>query len=582
MVKDQIIGIIKNALAKADLHTDNPTVTAPADESFGDYTTTVALQLGKQLKKDPFYVAESIAQNIKIADPIEHVKIIRPGFINISLSKKFLLKNINDVLKENDNYGKTSINKNKNVIVEYSSPNIAKPFTIGHLRSTIIGQAVANLLGATGWNVFRDNHVGDWGTQFGKQIYAVQKWGDIEKIENAENPVKELVVLYVKFHEEAEKNPELEDEARAIFKKLENGDKEIRKMWEQCIDWSWKEFNKIYEKLNVSFTENNGRGYGESYFENKMQPIIEELKEKKLLKESKGAYLVFFPGDKYPPLMILKQDGATLYSTRDLATDKFRLTNERYGKDVKIINEVGAEQSLYFQQLYEAEKMLGWVTERQRLHIKHGLYRFKDTKMSTRKGNTIWLEDVLQEAIKRANDLGVANDEQSESSKKHDLNEAEKQKIAIHVGIGAIKWNDLKRSPHLDVVFDWDEILNMQGNSGPYIQYTYVRCKSVLKKADGKITENIDASLNSDELSIIRHLIKFPETVYNASESYSPHYVATYLFDLAQKYNLFYQKNPILKAEEEVQNTRLLITKATAQVIKNGLDLLGIQVVEKM
>ncbi len=450
------------------------------------------------------------------------------------------------------------------------------------MRSTIIGDAIANLLQHVGFEVFRDSHIGDWGTQFGKQIYAIKHWGNIDEISKSKNPVKELVALYVKFHEEAEKHTEIEDEARAIFKKLEDGDRETRDLWQKCIDWSFQEFDKIYEKLGVKISENNGRGYGESFFEDKMVPIIDELNEKKLLKESKGAKIVEFSDDKkLPPFMIMKQDGATLYSTRDLATDKFRLTNPRYGKDVKIINEVGAEQSLYFRQLFESEKMLGWVSEDQRVHVKHGLYRFKDMKMSTRKGNTIWLEEVLGEAEKRAKNLGKKSSEDVDVSA---------------VGIGALKWNDLKRSSHLDIVFDWDEILNMQGNSGPYMQYTYVRCLSVLSRHPEAQPKDPDISpldeilrsaqndipINTDEITIMRQLAKFPEIVMSAALQYAPHYVSTYLYELGQKYNLFYQKNPILKSEKGVKQLRLALTMATSQVIKTGLNLLGIQVVEKM
>ena len=567
MIKDQITQILTYAIKKSGFSSRDINITSPANSAFGDYTSTIAMQLGKKEKNDPFLIAEKIAQNIEIKDPIGSVKIIRPGFINIILSKNSLQNELETILQNEDKYGSSNKFEGKKVIVEYSSPNIAKPFTIGHLRSTIIGDAIANLLEYMGFKVFRDSHIGDWGTQFGKQIYAIKHWGNIDDISKSKNPVKELVALYVKFHEEAEKNPDIEDESRAIFKKLEDGDQEIRNLWQKCIDWSFQEFDRIYAKLGVKFSENNGRGYGESYFEDKMKPVIAELNEKKLIKKSKGAMLVEFPSDKLPPFMIMKQDGATLYSTRDLATDKFRLTNPRYGKDVKIINEVGAEQSLYFRQLYETEKMLGWVAEDQRVHVKHGLYRFKDMKMSTRKGNTIWLEEVLEEAIKRAQSLG------KKTSSKEDVD-------VSAIGIGALKWNDLKRSSHLDIVFDWDEILSMQGNSGPYMQYTYVRCLSVLK--DQNISKLEDVQINADELTIMRMLAKFPEVVMNSALQYSPHYVCTYLYELGQKYNLFYQKYNILKAEKNVKEFRLALTAATAKVIKTGLNLLGIQVVEKM
>lgn len=579
MLKDHIHTKVKTALEKLYLPTDALVINKPGNETFGDYATSVALQLAKQEKKNPMDIAQQIADTIDVGDVIEKVEVMKPGFVNIWIGKQQLMRHLADI---DNSFGNSSVNKDKKVIVEYSSPNIAKPFTIGHLRSTIIGDAIAQLLEATGATVYRDNHLGDWGTQFGKLIYAIKTWGNEDEIKNAENPVKILVDLYIKFHTESDKHPELDKEGRKWFKKLEEGDHEARRLWEQSIEWSWHEFDKLYKQLSIRTEkfENNGRGYGESYFEDKMQPVIDELKEKNIVKESKGAWLVFFPHDTLPPLMIMKQDGATLYSTRDLATDKFR--REKYGSTIIIINEVGAEQALYFKQLYETEKLLGWFEEGQRIHIKHGMYRFKDSKMSTRKGNTIWLEDVLKEAESKARELN--------KDEKTSVNE----NVAIKVGIGALKWNDLKRSSHLDIIFDWDDILNMQGNSGPYIQYTYVRCKSVLNKSTNNhvIPSDVPAgrqaveeslSLNDDELSLLRTLVKYPETVHSAAANFAPNYICTYLYDLAQKYNLFYQKHAILKADKEQEKQlRLRLTAGVAQVLKNGLGLLGIETVEKM
>lgn len=539
----------------------------PEESKNGDYSSSVALKLSKKIGKSPREIAEEIKSKLPILDYVEKVEIAGPGFLNFYLSTDYLASNLNTILQEKDAYGTSQTNAGKKAVVEFSSPNIAKPFTVGHLRSTIIGNALANLLSATGWIVYRDNHLGDWGTQFGKQIYAIKTWGNEEEIEKSENPVKELVALYVKFHEEAEKDPKLEDEARAWFKKLEEGDPEARRLWQKCIDWSFKEFDKLYKMLDVSFTENDGRGYGESYFEDKMQPVIDELQEKGVLTEDKGAKLVYFPDDKYPPLMIIKQDGATLYATRDLATDKFRL--EKYGKDVSILNEVGGEQALYFNQLYETEKLLGWVQDGQRIHVKHGLYRFKDQKMSTRKGNTIWLEDVLKEAIQKAESLGK---------------EGESKEVAKEVGIGALKWNDLKRNPVQDIVFDWDDILNMEGNSGPYVQYGFARTQSILRKSDMKVSQLQPIhKLENEEMDLLRMLAYFPEVVLDASDRLSTGVLCNYLYELTQKFSLFYEKHRILNAEnKETKEFRLGLTAGVGQVVKNGLNLLGISTPEKI
>ncbi|MGA2911641.1 MAG: arginine--tRNA ligase [Candidatus Levyibacteriota bacterium] len=567
-------------------------IEQPKEKSHGDFASNIALVIYRSLSKSEgkFKGTYDLAGYLvrKINDlpfnersMFEKIEAVHPGFINFYLSKEYLLSQLKKVLEQKDQFGSKLCDPNKKVIVEYSSPNIAKPFTVGHLRSTIIGDAIANLLAANGWKVFRDNHLGDWGTQFGKQIYAIKTWGNEEEIEKSENPVKELVDLYVRFHEEAEKNPELEDKAREWFKKLEDGDPEARRLWKKCVDWSLKEFTKIYQELNIKFTENNGLGYGEAYFENRLKDVVEELESKKLLKESQGAKLIFFPEDRFPPLMIIKKDGATLYATRDLATDKFR--REKYGEDIVIINEVGAEQTLYFKQLFEAEKMLGWFKEGQRIHKRHGHYRFKDEKMSTRKGNTIWLEDVLKMAIEKAGNIAmrVGIDEENKIKATHIVGgQSKREDITQKVAIGALKWNDLKRDSEQDIVFDWDDVLNMQGNSGPYMQYAYVRVQSVWQKSGKQINFKDIPDLNSEELSLLREISMFEAIVENSVATFSPNVVCEYLFDLAQKFNLFYQKHKIIGSDRE--NFRLALTLGTGQIIKNGLSLLGVTVPEHM
>lgn len=557
-----------------------PELEKPADVSHGDYSSNVAMVLYKQLSteekekvRNPRQLAEEIVSELHQIVPeafIKEITVAGPGFINFKLSDSSLLNYMSTVLSEDWDTVLQTGNDRPTAIVEYSSANIAKPFTIGHLRSTIIGDAVANLLVAAGWRVYRDNHLGDWGTQFGKQIYAYlnipldptgQKSNE-EIIEGSDEPVKLLVQLYVEFHTLAETKPEIEDAAREWFKKLEDGDQEARRIWQKCIDWSMKEFQRIYKRLGVEFTENEGRGYGESFFEDKMTPVIEELESKNLLQESEGAKLVFLEEEKLPPLMIIKKDGATLYATRDLATDKFRKENvKRYGEHPLVINEVGAEQSEYFQQLYAVERKLGWYKPGQRVHVKHGLYRFQDKKMSTRKGNTIWLNDVLDEAVKRAE--GNAE-----------------------IGIGALKWNDLKRSAHLDVVFNWDEILSMDGNSGPYMQYAYARCVSLLRKAasePGKTVAEQSLYDKVPERQLMRKLIQYPSVIQRAATEFAPHHVCTYLFGLAQEFNSFYHQAPILQAEtEELQQLRLQVTQAVALTVRHGLAMLGIQIVDRM
>src|SRR3990172_3966913 len=546
MITEVLTQALSSALADYGVKKAVVSLEHPVEEQFGDWSSNAALQYIKQVTQfaQPKELATALVgklqQTLKTNPAIESVSVAGPGFINFTLSQSYWLSQLERLgavkdareLIAHSGAGKTAI-------IEYSSPNIAKPFTVGHLRSTIIGDAIANILESIGWTVLRDNHLGDWGTQFGKQICALKKWGDVNRLDYS---VKELVDLYVKFHEEAEKDPKLEDEARSWFKKLEDGDKEARALWQKCVDWSWIEFNKIYQRLGIKFSDqfNQGRGLGESFFEDKMADVIAELKAKKLLKTGEdGAQLVFFKDDKYPPAMILKKDGATLYATRDLATDKYR--KEQYQPDL-VINEVGQEQELYFQQLFEIETRLGWYKKEQRIHVAHGMYRFKEGKMSTRKGNVIWLEEVLDEAEKKA--------------------------TAKEIAIGALKWNDLKGSAKRDIVFDWDEILNMEGNSGPYLQYTYARCRSVIAKSNSQIDPERSrktTDLTNPDGLVLRTLYRFDEVVTQAAEELSPSLVANFLYDLAQRYNNFYNVETILKAPVGKKEFRLWLTHATAE-----------------
>lgn len=553
--------IIKEALVKIDISDVDFVLEHPADMSHGDYACNVAMVAAKSAGINPRELAEKIVVNIEKGDEIEKIEIAGPGFINFTLTQNYFSNEIKKIIQDGVQYGENKIGKGKTVIVEFSSPNIAKPFTIGHLRSTIIGDSVARIFKASGYKVIRDNHLGDWGTQFGKLIVAIKKWGDTDLIQNSENPVKELVALYVKFHSEAEQDATLEDEARVWFTKLEQGDKDARDLWKMCIDWSLIEFKKIYDRLGVSFDTM----LGESFFEDKMTTVLDDLKEKNLLQTSEEAQLVFFPDEKFPPLMILKKDGSTLYATRDLATDKYR--KETYQPDL-IINEVGIEQSLYFKQIFETEEMLGYFKKEQRVHIAHGLYRFKDGKMSTRKGNAIWLNEVLDLAREKAIETGSL------------------EESADTVAIAGLKFNDLKRDPKGFIDFDWDEILNLKGDSGPYIQYTYARAQSVLRKAaEVNLFPNITFPEHVEDVIITdveRLLYRFPEVVEIALTDYAPHHIAQYLIEISQEFNSFYGNTKLVDTEHELTTYRLAVTRATAIVLQNGLGLLGIDTLENM
>jgi arginyl-tRNA synthetase len=581
VITNTLQSAIQQALADLKIKLETAELTQPANDAFGDWSSNVvlgAVKLTDQFKNSR-QLAQKIVENLKKSlknnPDIADISLAGAGFINFTLSKTYWLTTLAKLTKSQALTDLIPQLNGKTIIVEYSSPNIAKPFTVGHLRSTIIGDAIANLYQALGWSVHRDNHIGDWGTQFGKLIYAIKTWGNKEEISQMVRPIKELVKLYVRFHQEATDNDSLENFGREWFKKLENGDSEARVIWQWCVELSWQEFDRIYTELKVTFTENNGRGFGESFFENRMDQILEILEEKlpqEQFEENGGYYgegengakLIFFQDERLPSLMIVKKDGATLYVTRDLATDYFRLKN--YHSPTLIVNEVGAEQSLYFKQLYKVEEMLGWYRPDQRVHVKHGLYRFKDKKMSTRKGDVIWLEDVINEAKERA--LAIAPD---------------KPTTATQVAIGALKWNDLKSEAVHNLTFSWEEILSMKGNSGPYVQYAAVRAASVLTKAKLKLAVPPNYDFNPEELALIRQLDRFGPVVQKSAAEFAPHHLSLFLFELAQRFNTFYNRHPILTAKlAEQKNARLALTAVTRFILTEGLSLLGIETPEEM
>ena len=536
----------------------------------GHISTNAAFILAKHEKTSPMDAAVELKNYLEEHAPngiFSGIEIAEPGFLNLRFSTQAMQKEFTKIVEAGENWGR--LHKNGNVIVDYSQPNIAKPMHVGHLRSTIIGDALANIFQFAGYKVTRWNYIGDWGTQFGKLIAAYKLWGDKDEVQK--NPIETLNNLYVRFHKEIEDDPSLEERGREEFKKLEDGDKENRKLWEWFKEESIKEFNKMYELLGINFDE----WIGEAFYEKELQPLIEGLLKDGVAKESEGAIVIPFMKGGLPPGLIRKSDGATLYLTRDIANLKYRL--KEYKPEL-ILYVVDNAQSLHFQQLFAIADILG-LDDVRLSHVKFGLVLSEDMKkLSTRGGRQIPLLDVINEAIEREGKIV--------SEKQSDLSDEEKNKIAKVVGIGALKYNDLSQNRNSDIVFDWDKMLSFEGNSGPYLQYTYARLKSILRKAS-KVeggAGDFDPTPLVDEasLDIILKLIMYPEVIQAVTENYFPHYLSSYLYDLARAMNSYYENEPILKAEPALRDARLHLITAVSDVLRTGLGLLGIGVVERM
>jgi arginyl-tRNA synthetase len=559
MFRDRVRKAIEKAVG------EEVVVEFPQEERHGDYSTNYALQ--RSGYKNPKDFAKKVVGRLKkdqrLKKLVGDIKVEGPGFINFFVKKEVLLEEAQNIVAKGDNYGKSDIGKGKTVIIDYSAPNIAKRFGIGHLRSTIIGQALYNIYSHLGFRVIGDNHIGDWGTQFGSLLYQITESGKDPK----DLTIGELESMYVDFEKKAEEVPELRDEARKWFKKLEDGEPEAREIWETVRNISMQEFDRIYKILGVSIDQ----VLGESFYEDKMSRVIQELGEKGLLEKSEGAQVVKLKD--MPAALVLKSDSATTYLTRDLATIDYRI--KKWDPDT-FIYEVGVEQSLHFKQLFEVARLLGWAKGREFVHLGHGLIRFEHGKMSTRYGMTIKLEEVLDQAIERAKEI-IENSETGRN-----LKEVEKEKVARAVGIGAIKYFDLMHHPTTDIIFSWEKIFVLEGNSAPYLQYSFARTKSVLDKTkkDPVNPIKLDQSLDPKEEDLIRCFPRFSETIVDASNNYSPNLLANYLFELAQKFNSFYNENRILGDEKE--DLRILLTAATGQLLENGLKILGIETPEKM
>ena len=559
--KQMVADTLSAVLPQLDIETIYSLLEKPKSSEMGDIAFP-AFSLAKVERKAPQAIATDIVEKL---DTTGFEKVVATGpYVNFFLDKDAISHQVlTDVIAEKDQYGQLNIGQGRNVTIDMSSPNIAKPFSVGHLRSTVIGDALANIHGKLGFNPIRINHLGDWGKQFGMLIVAYKLWGDKTAVEA--DPISELLKLYVRINAEAEEKPELDEEARQWFKKLEDGDQEALELWQWFRDESLVEFNRIYEKLDVHFDSFNG----EAFYNDKMDEGIQILEEKGLLQESKGAQIVDLESYNLPPALIRKTDGATLYITRDMATAMYR---KRTYDFVKSIYVVGQEQINHFKQLKAVLKEMGFDWSDDMTHVTFGLVTKDKKKLSTRKGNIILLEPTLDEAILRALSQIEAKNPNLEN----------KEEVAHAVGVGAVKFFDLKTDRDNGYDFDLEAMVSFEGETGPYVQYAYARIQSILRKANFvPSTENNYKLADAESWEIIKLILNFSTVVERAGDKFDPSLIAKYAINLAQAFNKYYAHTRILDESPE-RDSRLALAYATGVVLKEALRLLGVKAPEKM
>lgn len=539
-------------------------IEIPPDRSMGDYAFP-CFRLAKAMRKAPPAIAEELRAGITLPSSITKAEV-KGGYLNFFEDRAGAASaTIKRVLAEGENYGHSNEGGGKNVCVEFSSINIAKPFHIGHLPSTAIGNSLNRIYKALGYNTIAINHLGDWGTQFGKMIVAYKKWGGGKPIE--ESTVRELVKLYVRFHEEAEKDESLNDEARAWFRKIEQGDSEAVDLWQRMKTLTLKEVGEVYKLLGIEFDSYAG----ESFYEDKMQAVIDELDAKGLLKTDKGAKIVDLSEYNMPPCIIVKSDGATLYATRDLAAAIYRKKTYDFVKSIYV---VAYQQNLHFQQFFKVLELMGYDWVKDCVHVNFGMVSMEEGTLSTRHGNVVYLEDVLNASIEKT--LEIIKE------KSPDLED--KEAAARAVGVGAVVWGILYNSRIKDTSFSWKKMLNFDGETGPYAQYTHARCCSVLRKAGGYDEADIDCTLLSGEAetALVKAIAAFPDTVKAAAEKYEPYLIARAAIEICSRFNKFYYDCRIMDDDMHIRNARLALTDAARICIKNALYLVGLEAPERM
>lgn len=566
-MKQKVVNLIEIALRDIfdiSLPDTESYIEIPSNIELGDFSLP-CFTLSQTLKKSPKIIAEELCTHLSHRNNdnmISKVKAVN-GYLNIYIDRVYFVNQIiRDVLKPS--YGSSDIGNGKTICMDYSSPNIAKNFHVGHLRTTLIGNSFAKIYSKLGYDVVRINHLGDWGTHFGKLIVAYKKWSNKEMVEV--NGIEELLRLYILFGNEAENNPELNDEARAWFAKMENGDDEALTIWQWFKDISLIEFERVYKILNIEFDSY----IGESFYMDKVPALVSELKAKKLLVESQGANIISLDEYGMPPCLITKKDGSSIYHSRDIAAALYR--KQTYNLD-KCLYVTGMEQKLHFSQVFKAIELMGYNWANDLYHIPYGLVSMDGEKLSTRKGNVIYAEDILNEAVLRA--------QNAIQEKNPDLQD--KNNTAKKIGIGAVIFHDLSNQLSRDVHFNWDEVLNFDGMTAPYIQYTYARAKSILRKSHIDNTD-VDLAYLIDDISyeIVKKIALYPDIVKDAAVKFEPCIIARYAYNLSNLFNRFYHECRILSVDEQLKKARIVLVDAVQKVISDAMSLLGIECPEEM
>lgn len=535
-------------------------VALPPNSQMGDYALP-CFKLAKAFRKSPVAIAEELKNSFVCDEVISEISAVN-GYLNFKINKAGLVSSVlNRVLSEGDRYGSSDVGKGKTVCVEYSSVNVAKPFHIGHLSTTVIGGALYKIYKFLGYNVVGINHLGDYGTQFGKLISAYKRWGNREEVDKG--GIHAVNELYVRFNREADEL--MEQEARNYFRLIESGDREANELFEWFKKLTIDYVNTIYEKLNISFDSYAG----ERFYIDKMQPVIDELKQKGLLKESEGAQIVDLEPYGMPPCLVLRSDGASLYATRDLAAAIYRKNTYNFYKCLYV---VAYQQNLHFKQFFKVLELMGKDWAKDLVHVAYGMVSLEDGAMSTRNGRVVWLEDVINKCVEKA--YAVIDEKNSALENK--------RQIAETVGLGAVIFGALYNNKIKDVTFSYDKVLSFDGETSVYVQYTCARANSVLEKSGKSFALPEKYQPNAQEYEVIKQLSTFPQTIKDAAEKYEPSLIARYAVDLAQKYNKFYIDCKILSAEGETKHFRLSLTEAVHVTLKNALSLLGIGAPEKM